>query len=78
MGFRVHALGSRVAQYGDGSYAFAGRDSLSVAWSNGYTGLSLSLHVDSVAMRGFAEVWTDNGGGERASIVLRPTACPPE
>ena len=77
LGRRVYALadpsGSR---YREGYYRFGGRDSLHVEWTNGVVGMTLTLRVDTLVMRGRASAWTDYGGEERAPILLRRVSCP--
>lgn len=63
-------------RYRDGYYLLSGADSLRVAWTNGFTGMTLMLRLGNVVMHGRASAWTDYQGYEQASVVLRRAACP--
>src|SRR5215471_15199381 len=67
--------GDNRTRYRDGYYLLSGADSLRVDWTSGFTGMTLLLRLDTVAMHGRASAWTDYSGGEEAAVVLRRAAC---
>jgi hypothetical protein len=64
------------SRYQEGYYLFSGADSVRVDWTTGFVGMTLLLRLDDRVMHGRASAWTDYGGSEEASLVLRRAVCP--
>ena len=77
MGRLVRALpGKTDTYYRDGYYTFPHPDTVSIDWTNGFVGMTMTFPFDTVVMRGRAQAWTDYGGSEHAPITMRRSQCP--
>lgn len=62
-------------RYRDGYWVIGEHGDIGLDWSNGFTGLGMSLRQTGDTLRGYAKVWTDYGGDQRAPITLHRIAC---
>ena len=63
-------------QYRDGYWVIGEHDDIGLTWSTGFTGLGMSVRQTGDTLRGYAKVWTDYGGDQRAPVTLHRIRCP--
>lgn len=77
LGWRLEAIpGLSGTSYRDGYYVMGEHNYIGLTWSNGFSGMGMSVKQTGDTLRGEARVWTDYGGNERAPVTLHRISCP--